>query len=450
MNLTEELLNVLYPMSVKPLPEEILAAARTCLLDELGAIYGGARQIRDQIRTFLDFQPPVERGASVIGGGRQASLEHAALWGGFAGHVFDVDDGNRFCNLHPGSAVIPAVLAVCDAKERSMDDLLRGIVVGYEAATRIALCAQPAHRGRGFHASGTCGAVGAAVGAAAALGFDRAQMKSALAAAAASASGLLEMQENVSKLKPYNLGHAAMCGVTAVGMALAGFNGPEDPLGGGRGFFSALCDEEIHPEHLSKPLDGRYAVQDAYHKSYAACRHCHAALDSTLELRELDGVTPENIKAITLHFYAQGAMGHDHKTVPSIVSAKMSVPYAIALALAVGAAGIPDYTEERLTDPTILSLLDKITVVVEDELTAQVPKIRPAIVDVELLDGRTYSARTDVARGEPEIPLSEQTLARKFDDLLIYGGKTKEEAEAVRAAVLTGTGSVRELTRALE
>ena len=265
----------------------------------------------------------------------------------------------------------------------------------------------------------------------------------------ASASGLLEMQENVSKLKPYNLGHAAMNGVTAVSIVLAGFNGPEDPLCGGRGFFPALCGE-YKTEWLTKPVDGHYAICDSYHKSYAACRHCHAALDSTLELRTKDGVAPQNIKSVTLHIYEQGAFGHDHKEVPSIVSAKMSVPYAIALALAKGAAGIPDYNEENLVDADILGILKKVNVVVEDELTAMVPKRRPAIVDVELMDGTVYTKRTDVARGEPEDPMTKEAFIRKFEDLLVYGGMAADTAKTVREAILTGTGSVKELVAALK
>lgn len=449
VNYSDSLIHILYEMSTSPIPADVQETARVCIMDELGAIYGGAQQIKEQIKAFLDFQPPVCEGATVLGTDRKASMEHAALLGGFAGHVFDIDDGNRFCALHPGSAVIPAVLAVCEYKGLTMDDLVRGVIVGYETATRVALCAQPAHRNRGYHASGSCGALGAAVGIAAALRLSEAQMKDALSAAVAASSGLLEMQENISKLKPYNLGHAAMNGVTAVSIVLAGFNGPVDPLCGGRGFFPALCGE-YKTEWLEKPVDGHYTICDAYHKSYAACRHCHAALDSTLELRKKDGVTPENIKSVTLHIYEQGAFGHDHKEVPSIVSAKMSVPYAIALALAKGAAGIPDYNDANLIDPTILGILEKVNVVVEDELTALVPKKRPAIVDVELKDGTVYSLRTDVARGEPEIPMTREAFIRKFEDLLVYGGMTESGAASVREAILTGSGSVKELIATLK
>lgn len=447
MYITDSLIDILFEMSSSPIPEMVQEEARKCILDEIGAMFGGAKQIEDQVRKFLDFQPQVVNGATVIGTGRQASMEHAALLGGLTGHVFDIDDGNRFCALHPGSAVIPAVLAVCDFKKLSMDDLIRGVVVGYEAGARVALCAQPSHRDRGFHASGTCGAIGAAMGCAAALNFGREDMKSALSAAVAASSGLLEMQENVSKLKPYNLGHAAMVGVTAVSLVAAGYNGPVDPLGGRRGFFKALTDE-FKTDWLEKPVDGHYCIMDAYHKSYAACRHCHAAIDSTLELRKQ--VNVDDIEKIIIRIYEQGAFGHDHKECPSIVSAKMSVPYAVALAFATGAAGIPGYNEANLKDEKILSLLDKLEIVVDDELTALVPKRRPAIVEITTKDGQTRAVRTDVARGEPELPMTLEAFVRKFTDLLQFGGKSLSEAEDVCDMILNGNGSVSALTEKLK
>ena len=450
MTISDKLIRVLHGIASAPLPEAAVREARITILDQLGAMYGGAQQVRDKLDRFFAFQPEVPGGATVVGaGGLRASMEHAALWGGISGHVFDIDDGNRFCNLHAGSAVIPAVLAVCECRGLTFDDLVRGIVVGYEAASRVALCVQPSHRMRGFHASGTCGTIGAALGAAAALGMSEQEMKDCLSAGVAAASGLLEMQENVSNLKPYNLGHAAMNGVTAVSMVMAGFQGPVDPLGGGRGFLKSLSDE-FTTDWLEKEPNGHYLIMDSYHKSYAACRHCHAAIDSTLELRKQAGVEdPENIEAVTIRIYAQGAHGHDHKDCPGIVSAKMSVPFAVCLSLVNGAAGIPDYTEETIRDARVLALLQRTTVEVDDEMTALVPKMRPAEVILTMKDGRTLSLRTDVARGEPELPLTQEAFIRKFRDLMIFGGKAPEAADSLCTRILEGEGTVRELMNEL-
>ena len=448
VNISDILIDILYKMNNSPIPEEVVMEARKCILDQLGASYGGAMLISEQMKKFLDFQPDVPAGATVIGGkGRRASMEHAALMGGYAGHVFDIDDGNRFGAVHIGAAVVPAVLAVCETQNLGFDALIRGVVVGYEASVRVARCAQPSHRKRGFHASGTCGTLGAAVGCAAALGFDKEDMKSALSAGVATASGMLEMQENVSKFKPYTLGHASMNGVTAVSMVQAGFNGPVDPLGGGRGFFKCLTDEYT-TEWLGKD-DGHYAIMDFYHKSYAACRHCHAAIDSALEIRKNPGVSDtDNIESVTIRMYEQGAFGHDHKECPSVVAAKMSVPFSVCLALVTGAAGIPDFTEKTIKDPCVLKLLERTETVVEDWLTAMAPG-RPSKVDVVMKDGTTYEVFTEVARGEPELPMSLEAFIRKFNDLMVFGGKTPEQAKKLCDTILYGNVNVSELMKEL-
>ena len=106
------------------------------------------------------------------------------------------------------ATVVPAVLSVCEYYDLGMDDLIRGIVIGYETGIRMGNCVQPAHRARGYHSTGTVGTLGAAMAVAATLRFSREEFKAALSAAATSAAGLNEMMENVSTLKPYNPGRA--------------------------------------------------------------------------------------------------------------------------------------------------------------------------------------------------------------------------------------------------
>ena len=93
--------------------------------------------------------------------------------------------------------------------------------------------------------------------------------------------------------------------------------------------------------------------------------------------------------------------------------------------------------------------LERTTVEVDDEMTALVPKKRPAEVILLRKDGKEFRLRTDVARGEPELPLTLDAFTRKFRDLMIYGGKTPETADMLCAHILEGRGTVRELMNEL-
>ncbi|MBP5289289.1 MAG: MmgE/PrpD family protein, partial [Clostridia bacterium] len=173
INYTEAFVDTLYSFATKPIPEKIKAEARKCLLDCTGSLLGGVPAMRARIDKYLDQQPACPDGALVIGHNRRASLQNAALCNALSMHVLEMDDGHRFSTVHLSATVVPALLAVGEYYGLTMDDLIRGMVVGYEAGIRMGRCVQPAHRARGFHSSGTVGTLGAAMAVAAALKFSR-------------------------------------------------------------------------------------------------------------------------------------------------------------------------------------------------------------------------------------------------------------------------------------
>ncbi|MBQ4001918.1 MAG: MmgE/PrpD family protein, partial [Lachnospiraceae bacterium] len=215
LNYSDEFVKTLYTLSRKEITPELQAEARKCLLDGLGSLYGGMELMRKHVDAYLDQLPEVPGGATVIGHERRASMQDAALTNGLSLHVLDMDDGHRFSTVHLAASVIPAVLSVGEVYELSMDDMIRGLLVGYETGIRMGRCIQPANRARGFHSSGTAGTLGAAMGVAAMLDLSKEQMKDTLAAACTSAGGLLEVMENVSTMKPFNPARACHAGITA-------------------------------------------------------------------------------------------------------------------------------------------------------------------------------------------------------------------------------------------
>lgn len=446
MNLTDTFIHTLFTLKSQPIPPEVKQEARKCLLDQIGVTIAGAAQLKEQLNNYLDMFEGNE--ATAIGLGRKASLQNAALVNGISGHAMDYDDGHRFCNVHLGSAVIPAVLAVAEKENKSMDDVIRGIVIGYEAAIRLGSCIQPAHRARGFHASGTVGTIGAAIGIAAMLDFDREQMKSALAAACTSAGGILEMQENVSTLKPFNIGRATHDGITAALVVQAGFRGPQDVLEGKFGFLRAVC-ETYKPEVLCLENDSQYNICGTYHKPYASCRHTHGAAYAALKAVGEKNLNWRDIDSIMVDMYGQGVNGHDHTDIPSAVSGKMSVPFCIALVLVTGSIGMNSFKEEILFDPDIVALTKKITVREDKELTVWVPKKRTARVTVTMKNGESSTAHVDFPLGEPELPMSIDDFRAKVTELGLYAGRTEQDIQNIIDKILTFNGNAADLVKML-
>ena len=404
----------------------VMQQARKVLLDYLGVVVGGKKYLEEKHPELM------------------ASAPSEAFLNGFAAHVLELDDGHRHGMIHLGASIVSAVLDAAEKESLKSDDVLRGIVIGYEVAVRCARAIQPGHKERGYHVSGTCGTIGSALGIAFACGYSKEQMKSTLACAVSSAAGVLEIQEQASEMKPYNVGRAAMAGMVAAQVGKLALPGPDDILGGKRGFLAALTDTP-KPEFLTDFDSESYCIEGIYQKVHAACRHCHPAIDATIDMRNDIHLKPDQIDRIEVHTYKLAVGSHDHTEIMGISSAKLSTPYAVALAIVKGSAGYADYNEANLNDYNIKMLTHKVSVIEDENLTAQSPAVRGAKVIIYLKNGKSYEAPCLYPKGEPEHPLTKDELETKFRGLAMFGGLTQEDCDEVINSVWDGSFSINKI-----
>jgi len=430
INLTEKFIDDLYDLSNSDFPNSVVVQAKRCMLDYIGVTFAGAQMLKAKGNKLLDYLGPKQGDATVIGFNRKSGIENSVFMNGLNAHVAELDDGVRFGMLHPGSPIFSALLPVAEKENVKGAELLSGIIVGYEAAVRIACAIQPSHYNCGYHPTATCGTIGAAMGISAMLGLAKSQMKDALSSAAISASGTLKVLEDGSELKPFNAGRAALVGLLAASMARAGFKGPDDALSGNTGFFSMMA-EQCDVSQLERENRESLGIEKVYVKPYAACRHAHPAIEATLKIRLNGGVRTGDIKGIKVTTY-RGVLGkHDHTEIYGVSSAKMSIPYSVAVAVATGKAGIEEYTTEHINDSSIASLARKVVVCSDDKISELVPQKRAAIVEITTNDGACHTERVDLPKGEPENPLSDDELKEKFLSLAAYGNKSKDQSQEI-------------------
>ncbi len=420
MNITEAFLDYLYTRNASISPE-VLHKARYCLLDYLGAAYAGCRETAENLPV-----EPVEGGAcSVLGTARKTDALQAAFLNAYNAHVQELDDGHRFGAIHLGAAIVSALLAVAQEQQAlgapcGEEALCRGIVLGYETAVRCGAAMQPGHKKQGFHTSGTCGTIGAAAGIAFMLGYNRQQLKTTLSGAATCAAGVLEIQEDASKMKPYNLGHAAMSAVMAAKIGRTALTPPEDILGGPRGVLRILTDCFSEEKLLQQtPL---FEIQRIYVKPYAACRHCHPAVEAAVQLRRETGIPANAVEEIRVATYEQAVRGHDHRNIQGAASAKLSLPFCVAAAYATGECGIDTFSPAQITDRALLALTEKVLVEVEPDFTRQCPQKRMSRVCIRSGD-REYRCTVEYAKGEPENPMTDGEIESKFLTLMTWAGE---------------------------
>lgn len=409
-NITQEFIEYLFDKALQ-ITDCIKEKAKACRLDYMAVATAGAKKNRKHWESLLQIIP--SGNALLIGYQEKVDSKTAAIINGFNAHALELDDGHRFAMIHLGAPIISAITAAVSENDIREDDFLTGIIMGYEAASRLAIAMQPSHKNRGYHASGTCAMIGAAVGVAFALEMNKEQMNRVISCAAGSAAGMLEMIRQKSELKPYNVGCAAMNGLVAAYMGFTGYKTPDDMLGGDGGFFRTFSDN-FDTANLTNCSD-YFEIERIYVKPYASCRHTHSAVEAAIKLH--DGLNCAEIESVLVETYKLGIKGHDHTTIQGIASAKMSTPYAVAAALLYGRADLSVF--EPLNEDAI-ALAKKVLVIENVELTAEIPQKRIAIVTVKLSGGTENVCRVDYAKGEPENPLTNLELEEKIKMLHLY------------------------------
>lgn len=420
MNISRSFFSAIDEVAQREIPETVMARAKRSLLDYLAVTCSGAGFQKEKLKGYYDFADPEGGLFKAIGTGRNLALKEAVFLNGLNGHALDFDDGTNSGIIHLGSPIFSLLLPLAQRYGTTVDQLLKAAIIGYEASYTMAVSIQPGHKALGYHATGTCGVLGATLAAAYMLGFSEEERFLAFATACVSASGMLKVLDDGSELKPYNVAKTALLSLTSLQLAKAGFKGHEDPLGGYRGFLKMMTGDENTPIK-STLLHGTYAIMKSYTKPYASCRYTHPPVEAAIHLRHQYGITPEDVQQIKVETYDLAVKGHDHTDIIGAYSAKMSTPYSTAVALIYGRAGLQEFSKEVLEDKNVQNLTSKVQVIADDDLSSIFPDKQSAVVTITTKKG-VYSERVDFPKGEPENPLTEDEFRERYEALMAYGG----------------------------
>ena len=193
--------------------EEVQHQIKRCLLDWTGVAYAGASAVGHKFDAILDIAG--DGVCSTFLSKQHKDLISSASINGFLSHIMELDDGHRFGMLHLAAPIISAMVAVAQKEQLGYTQFVKGVVAGYQATVQIARYLQPYHKQKGYHATGTCGAIGVAAAIATALDFGNEEFENSLGAATTRASGLLSVIDSPSEMKPFNISGAIESGIRA-------------------------------------------------------------------------------------------------------------------------------------------------------------------------------------------------------------------------------------------
>lgn len=420
MTVTDELLNYISSIKYEDISESALLKIKECLIDTIGVTYAGAKGLENKTNKLQNLLIENDRCIKPIGCKYETSLANAILINGLHSHFMELDDGVRFGVIHPSAPIFAALIPIAEINNIPWKQFVIGAICGYETSIRIAASMQPSHYDKGFHPTATCCTLGVSVAIAVALKYSKKELKDALSIASISACGTLKVLEDVSELKPYSCGKAALMGYYAAIMAKAGFSGPNEPLVGKYGMLNMMSDN--YNEGILLRRNNFFYVEKIYLKPYASCRHTHPGIEAAFKIRENKNFDPHKISDIKLYTYNSVLGKHDFTEIYGSSSAKMSIPYSIAIALCTGKANIKEFEEPYISDKFILSLTKIVKVIGDENLSKLVPDKRCAILNITMNDGTSYIQNVEYPKGEPENPLDMSELHDKFSAMTQYAG----------------------------
>ena len=375
---------------------------------------------------------------TLIGHAGGFDVTTAALCNGIAAHGEDFDDTFEGGPVHAGAVIVPALLATAERHALAGRDVARGIAIGCEVMCRLCLVAPTRVHEAGFHPTGVFGALGAAAGVACALALEPATCVNSLGIAGSMASGIIEYLAEGASTKRMHAGWAAQAGYRAARLAQAGFGGPRTVLDGEHGFFHAFANSDDCD--FTAMLDGagkQWLCADIAFKPYACGTMAHPYIDCARKLVS-EGVRPEAVEAIEcktaaaiVHRLWEPLAAKQHPV--NGYAAKFSIPYAIAVAMLRGDAGLVDYADAVVDDPNVRMLASKVRYVIDP--ANPYPRQFTGHVRVMLRNGDVREANQDHFRGGREEPLSVEALTTKFVANCLYGGWDRDRASRALSAL---------------
>ncbi len=419
MGPTEAIAEFVAHTKAEKIPAEVYGRAKRHIVDTLGvALASSQGSIAAILGEVIDGSA---NGESSLWSGRGKSKPADAAWvNGTLAHALDFDDGGvALTPMHPSAPVLPAVLALAEARNLSGLDALGAYVVGVEVECKLATLVSLEHYRRGWHSTAIIGTMGAASGSANLLSLGPEKICHALGIASSMAGG---MQANFGSMtKPLHAGQAARNGVVAALLAEKGFTAnstaleAEKGMGELFGFGDAVTGLRL-TEALGQPF--HFSSPGVSLKRFPTCTSTHLCLEALLALRSSHRLVPEQIEKVEC-----GIHQLDYRVllrpdgIRTSEQARFSLEYAIAVAVRDGEIGLRHFDEAVIQSAELQRLMTKVHVFVPPELRELESKSRRfGLVTISLSDGTVITHRATQIRGHPPLFLSDEEVEKKFFD----------------------------------
>jgi 2-methylcitrate dehydratase len=428
-------------LKYQDLPAEVIYQAKRFLYDSIGCAYGAYYTKDVNIVRNIYKRMGGKKESTTIGFGDMLPAVSTSLINSLMIRSLDFNDIYwKEDPSHP-SDLIPAALSAGEMVDASMKEVITSIVLAYEFEQRLCEFAVPGIRERKWHHAALTQFV-SPVAAGKVLGLTIDQMVNAIGISGSRnytigcpTAGKLTMMKNT--VDPM----AVQSGLLAALMAKEGYTGTEQVFEGKEGFMDCFLGWDVK-EQKNKPvqMQGRetlgrwgwdvdklisglgesYKIMDCSMKAFPTEALTHTHISAVLKAVIKNNITYDQIANVKLTTIARACdiLFDPHKYRPeSRETADHSLPYCIAAALVDHKIMTQTFSEEKLKDPRIWEVIDKIKGEASEEFDKMFPEKQPSRVVIRMNDGREFSEYIEYPKGDPREPMTEEDLDNKFNSL---------------------------------
>jgi 2-methylcitrate dehydratase PrpD len=418
MTTTRTLAEFIADTDFTDLPSPVVEAAKIAILDGVAnMVAGSVQELADIIGRYVRDAGGTPQ-ASVVGWGYKTNPPSSAFANGVFGHCLDYEI-QGFPPTHGTSSCLPSALALAEQHHIPGDRVITAYVLGWEIQGRLRAASAPATRA-GYHPPGLVGPLGGAAASAKTMGLDADQTLMALGIAASRTGGLTA--NTGTMVKSTHPGNAARMGAEAGILAGMGYTASDEVLESPVGYAAALFGGEFDWDIATGGLGASWRLVDPGYdiKRFPAQVYMQNAIEAALNLRDENGIGPEDIEQVTI---SRRGRGHSGPRPRSGLDGKFSVEYCAAAALLDGRVGIDTFTDPRRFSPDMEDMLGRMRVEPEG------PESGATLATAVLKDGRTVSAECVAFSGSAGNPMSREQRLAKVQDCFV---RALSDADAER------------------
>jgi 2-methylcitrate dehydratase PrpD len=417
--------------------------AKSSILDTLGVILA-AGGMEPAVRGVVEFAQ--ESGgrpeSSVLGFGGRVPAVMAAFVNGAMAHCLDYDDQTPW-GQHSASSLIPAVFAVAErvAAQRgavSGKDMIAAVAAGQDLFNRFR-CHVDWHKDWNF--STVMGVYCATAASGYLLDLSREQVANSMGIASMQSCGTAAVINAVgSDLRAMYAGFPARGAVTAALLAQKGITGVPGVFETKYGVFDMYFGNRYDRDKIVEGLGTNYTGGLTLYKRWPAVGTAHSHIHATIGLLIDNDLSVDEIDVIRIYvgdYHQLMCDPLDQRRAPStLVDAKFSLPYLVAVAAVGRGMSLNDFTDKALKDPKVQEVARKV-VPIEDRGLDWKLELPPGRVEIITRDGRKFDRIGTHVPGSPEAPMRWDDLVGKFIECARFAAvaRSDEQIEAVYKAV---------------